>query len=173
MLKSPPVIWLLGLSGAGKSTLAHGLVSKFQENKQSVELLDGDVMRAQTGAKGFLKNERLVHLRSMADLAASKSSNGKIIVAAFITPYEEARRYLRKTCHNYIEVWVSTPITECERRDTKGLYAKARRGEIKNFTGVDDPFEIPQSYDIKIETLKTEKESVNELWDLLMKRATI
>ncbi len=170
MVKSFPVIWLLGLSGAGKSTLARSLVENLQREGLPVELLDGDVMRAQTGAHGFTRKERLEHLKSMSDLAASTSTSGKIVVSAFITPYEEARIYLRQKCFRYIEVWVSTPLEECERRDVKGLYAKARRGEIKNFTGLDDPFEIPKQYDLKIETLKSEKETAEILWTLLKER---
>lgn len=167
MFKSPPVIWLLGLSGAGKSTLAQAIVSKLMENGESVELLDGDVMRAKTGTNGFSRNERLQHLQSMADLASRTAASGKIVVAAFITPYEEARKYLRKTCPGYIEVWVSTPFEECERRDVKGLYAKSRRGEIKNFTGIGDAFENPLSPDIVIETIKSENETAEDLWEML------
>lgn len=169
-MKSPPVIWLLGLSGAGKSTLAQALLLKFQNEGRHVELLDGDVMRARTGANGYTRTERLKHLRSMADLAASLSQSGNIVIAAFITPYEEARTYLRHACPSSIVVWVATPIEECERRDTKGLYARARRGEIQNFTGLDDPFESPQDYDLKIETIKAENETAEYLWKLLKER---
>lgn len=163
MIKSSPIIWLLGLSGAGKTTLGKALVNSLAANGVPVEFMDGDIMRSKTGTVGFERSERLTHLRSMSEMAKTASLSGKVVIAAFITPYEDARRYLRKNCPGYIEVWVSTPLAECERRDTKGLYAKAREGKIKNFTGIDDPFETPTDSDITVETWSSVEESLSTL----------
>lgn len=160
----PAVIWFTGFSGAGKSALAHRLVEALQQRCVAVELLDGDVMRAKKKVAGFTRPERLAHLREMANEASELARRGKIVVGAFITPYEEARAYLRATCPCYIEVFVDTPFAECERRDVKGLYAKARKGEITHFTGIDDVFEVPQRPDIHIRTTgKSEEQCLAEL----------
>ncbi len=160
----PSIIWLLGLSGAGKSTLAQLLALELRRTGEEVVVLDGDVIRQAKPSIGFSREERLAHLQMMARQAAHHQQQGITVIAAFITPYEEAREFLRAHCQNYIEVWVTTPLAECERRDVKGLYARARQGEVKNFTGVSDSFETPLKADIFIDTTgKTVEESSREL----------
>ncbi len=150
---TPAVIWFTGLSGAGKTTLARRLFGDLQANGYSVEFLDGDVIRNFFQDRGFSKEERLRHLKSMSFIAAKLESKGAFVVASFITPYEETRRDNRETFANYAEVYVKTSLAVCESRDTKGLYKKARSGEIQNFTGISDPFEEPAHPDLVIDTV--------------------
>lgn len=122
-------------------------------------------MRAKTGNRSFSREARLAHLSQMGLLARDYSLQGQVIIAAFITPYEESRQALRKSCPGYFEVWIDSSLATCEGRDVKGLYAKARSGEIKSFTGISDVFEEPKSFDLRI---KTDDRSVEDsLSDLL------
>jgi adenylylsulfate kinase len=165
------VIWLIGYSGAGKTTLAQRLADALQNDGRRVEILDGDVVRASTQRMGFSREARLSHLQTMAAEAARLERAGAVVIGAFITPYEEARRFLRQTCQSYVEVWVDTSLAACEARDVKGLYAKARRGEISHFTGISDVFEEPARADIR---LSTANRSVEEcLAELQLKLAAL
>lgn len=148
----PKVIWLTGLSGAGKSTIAEALVLKLKEKGIKTEHLDGDTVRAIFPQTGFTKEERIKHIKRVGFLASKLESNGIFVVASFISPYQESREFVRGICKNFIEVYVSTPLAECEKRDVKGLYKKARAGEIQNFTGISDPFEEPQNPELSIDT---------------------
>lgn len=160
----PLVLWFIGLSGAGKSTLAQALAEQYSQAGYKVELLDGDAVRAKNPGLGFGREQRLAHLKVVAQQAAELESKGSIVIGAFITPYESARNYLRTTCARYVEVWVDTELGECERRDVKGLYAKARRGELTQFTGISDVFEEPITCDIRLKTKgKSVEESLKEL----------
>lgn len=161
----PVVIWLLGLSGAGKTTLAQRLAHHFATQGTKATLLDGDVVRAKKPMAGFARADRLEHLKAVAHEASQLEKSGHVVLGAFITPYEEARSFLRQTCQNYIEVWVDTTLEDCERRDVKGLYGKARRGEIAHFTGISDIFEQPLHADIH---LKTANHSVEETFQELL-----
>lgn len=164
----PLVLWFIGLSGAGKSTLAQALAQQYSQAGYKVELLDGDTVRAKNPGLGFGREQRLAHLKAVAHQAAELEAKGSIVIGAFITPYESARDYLRTTCHRYVEVWVDTELGECERRDVKGLYAKARRGELKQFTGISDIFEEPVACDIRLKTKgKSVDESLKELTQAL------
>jgi len=164
----PMVIWFTGLSGAGKTTLAQGLARALRSQGLKVELLDGDIARAKKPQTGFGREDRLEHLRLMAQEAALLEKQGAIVLAAFITPYEEARQFLRKTCGRYVEVWVDTSLSVCEERDVKGLYARARRGELTQFTGISDVFEEPLTCDIRLKTLgQSESETLRELQEKL------
>lgn len=162
---TPAVIWFTGLSGAGKSTLSEKLRALLMEKGHDVELLDGDTVRTFFKDTGFSHDERMRHLKSMGFIASKLESHGTIVIASFITPYEEARSFIRTLCKNYIEIYVSTSLAECERRDTKGLYKMARGGKIQNFTGVSDPFESPTCADIDIET---EGRSIEESFSTLV-----
>ncbi|MBY0516567.1 MAG: adenylyl-sulfate kinase [Bacteriovoracaceae bacterium] len=163
----PAVIWLIGLSGAGKSSLAKRLVEYLRQHNVMAEHLDGDIVRS-TRPRGFSRIERLEHLNEVAIIAADKERSGLLVVGSFITPYQEARNNLRQKCQKYIEVWVDSELEDCEKRDVKGLYAKARSGEIKNFTGISDVFESPLNSDIHLVTKnKTENESLKELIEKL------
>ncbi|HEU5219762.1 MAG TPA: adenylyl-sulfate kinase [Gemmatimonadales bacterium] len=148
----PAVIWLTGLSGAGKSTIADRVFAELRHRGLKVERLDGDTVRDIFPATGFTRPERDAHLRRVGYLASKLEGNGVYVVASFVSPYEESRRFVRGLCRRFIEVHVDTSIEECERRDVKGLYARARRGEIRNFTGIDDPYETPVSPELRLDT---------------------
>lgn len=160
----PKVIWLTGLSGSGKSTIAEGLYKRIQSRGLKVEYLDGDRVRNIFPKTGFSKEERDRHVKRIGFLASMLEKNGVIVVAAFISPYNDSRKFVRDLCNNFIEVHVSTPLEECKRRDIKGLYAKAEKGEIKNFTGIDDPYEVPLQPELSIDTTNiTVDEAVNRI----------
>lgn len=164
----PKVIWLTGLSGSGKSTIAEELYKKLKNKEIKVEYLDGDRVRDIFPKTGFSKEERDRHIKRIGFLASMLEKNGVIVIAAFISPYEEARQFVRDMCSNFIEVHVSTPLAECKRRDMKGLYAKAEKGEIKNFTGVNDPYEEPLNPELRIDTTNISvKEAVERIIPLV------
>jgi adenylylsulfate kinase len=149
---TPAVVWLTGLSGAGKSTIAAWVADAIRGRGYRVECLDGDAVRAIFPQTGFTRAEREEHLRRVGYLASKLEQNGVFVVASFVSPYEASRQFVRGLCRNFVEVYVSTPLAECERRDVKGLYARARRGEIEHFTGIDDPFEAPGHPELTIDT---------------------
>jgi len=148
----PAVVWFTGLSGSGKSTLAEKLEHALKARGVDTETLDGDRVRAAFPSIGFSREERNAHIRRMGFMAGLLEKHGVVVLASFVSPYEEARQAARRQCRNFIEVYLSTPLSECERRDVKGLYSKARRGEIANFTGVSDPYEVPEHPDLVIDT---------------------
>ena len=150
----PVVVWLTGLSGSGKSTVAGWLVTELRRRGLRVEELDGDSIRHIFPNTGFTKPERDAHIRRVGYLASKLEQNGVFVVASFVSPYSESREFVRDLCANFVEVYVATPIEECERRDVKGLYEKARRGEIRNFTGIDDPYEPPLAPALTIDTTR-------------------
>jgi adenylylsulfate kinase len=125
-----------------------------------VEELDGDSIRHIFPNTGFTKAERDAHIRRVGYLASKLERNGVFVVASFVSPYRDAREFVRGLCTNFVEVHVATPIDECEKRDVKGLYAKARRGEISNFTGIDDPYEPPVAPELVIDTSRVSLEEV-------------
>lgn len=148
----PAVLWFTGLSGSGKSTIASRVVDDLRRAGNEVENLDGDAIREIFPQTGFTRSDRDAHVRRVGYLASRLESHGIFVVASLISPYEESRRFVRGLCANFIEIHVSTPLEECERRDIKGLYAKARRGEITGFTGIDDPYEPPVNPEVTIDT---------------------
>ena len=152
--QEPFVLWFTGLSGAGKSTLANAVHEILSLKGYKTERLDGDIIRGVFPKTGFDKESRDKHVRRVGFLASLLEKNGVIVLASFISPYRESREFVRKQCKNFIEVYISTSLEECEKRDVKGLYKKARSGEIKNFTGIDDPFEPPVDPEIIIDTAK-------------------
>lgn len=163
----PKVIWFTGLSGSGKSTLAEALYKRLKEQDIKVEQLDGDIVRNVFPKTGFSKEERNRHVRRVGFLASKLEENGVTVIASFISPYRESREFVRTQCSQFVEVYVSTPIEVCEERDVKGLYKKARSGEITQFTGIDDPYEAPQNPEIEIDTSKY---SVDDSVDLILKK---
>jgi sulfate adenylyltransferase len=149
-------IWLTGLSGAGKSTLAELLVGLLQEHGRQVTVLDGDVVRTHLSkGLGFSKDDRDTNVRRIGFVAAEIVRHGGTVVCAVVSPYREARDDVRGLMPKgqFIEVFVNTPLEVCEARDTKGMYAKARRGEITGFTGIDDPYEPPLDPEITLDTV--------------------
>ena len=146
------VIWITGLSAAGKTTIATALSEKLIALGQRVEHLDGDLIRKIFPGTGYSREERDRHVKRIGYLSAMLEKHDVFVVASFISPYREARAFVRSQCSNFIEVYVSTPLEECEKRDPKGLYKKARTGEISNFTGISDPYEVPENAEIVIKT---------------------
>lgn len=148
----PAVVWFTGLSGSGKSTIAQHLHDQMVARGWRCEHLDGDAIRQIFPATGFTRADRDAHVRRVGYLASRLESHGIFVIASLISPYAESRDFVRGLCGNFVEVYVSTPLSECERRDVKGLYARARRGEIKNFTGLDDPYEPPSRAEVVLDT---------------------
>jgi len=150
----PAVIWFTGLSGSGKSTVADWVAEQLRKRGLPVERLDGDAVRRIFPETGFGRDERNAHLRRIGYLASKLEAHGVFVVASFVSPFAESRDFVRSVCNSFIEVYVTTPLEVCERRDPKGLYAKARRGEILNFTGVSDPYEAPLAAEVSFDTSK-------------------
>ena len=146
------VYWLTGLPASGKTALADRLYEYLKMKGLKVERLDGDALRTMFPETGFSREDRNRHVRRAGEYAAKFEKEGAIVVASLISPYRESRAYVRSLCSYFIEVYVKASLETCERRDPKGLYKKARAGEIKNFTGIDDPYEVPESPDSVIPT---------------------
>jgi adenylylsulfate kinase len=160
-----PVIWFTGLSGSGKSTLANALESKLFELGYKTYVLDGDNVRMGLNKDlGFSDNDRKENIRRIAEVANLFSDSGTLTLTAFISPFIEDRNIARDIIgDNFIEVWVKADLDTCEVRDPKGLYKKARLGEIKNFTGIDSPYESPENPELIIETDKLDIEQSIEI----------
>ena len=161
----PAVLWFTGLSGAGKSTIAREVCERLLAARLRVEYLDGDAIRHVFPNTGFTKPERDAHVRRVGFLASRLEHHGVFVVCALISPYVESRAAVRKLCRRFIEIHVSTPLEECERRDVKGLYKRARHGEIANFTGIHDVYEPPASPELRIDTCDL---SVGQAADVVM-----
>ncbi|MEW6696507.1 MAG: adenylyl-sulfate kinase [Bacillota bacterium] len=154
-MKKGFTIWFTGLSAAGKTTLGGLLYDYLKERGESAELLDGDVVR-QSICKdlAFSKEDRLENIRRVCFLSKLLNKHGIIVIASFITPYNEMRGYLKEEIENYIEVYTKCSLDALIQRDPKGLYKKALNGEIKQFTGISDTFEEPESPNLTVETDK-------------------
>jgi len=151
--RSPaPVLWFTGLSGSGKSTIAVKVHEALARRGTEVEYIDGDALREVFPTTGFTRAEREEHLRRAGYLASRLAAHGVTVVASFVSPYRDSRDFIRRLCPGFVEIYVATPLEECERRDVKGLYARARRGEIRNFTGIDDPYEAPERPELTLDT---------------------
>ncbi|MEQ9265252.1 MAG: adenylyl-sulfate kinase [Balneolaceae bacterium] len=148
----PTVLWFTGLSGSGKSTISEKVYEIISGLGYEVEHLDGDVIRDIFPKTGFSKDDRNNHIKRVGYLASRLQAHKVFVIGSFVSPYKEARDFVRDLCEDFTEVYISTPYEECERRDVKGLYAKAKRGEIKNFTGLDDPYEAPEHAELEIDT---------------------
>jgi sulfate adenylyltransferase len=175
--KQGACVWFTGLTNAGKSTTAAILTTLLQEHGRQVTLLDGDVVRTHfSEGLGFSKEDRDQNVRSIGFVAAEIVRHGGLVLCAAVSPYRATRNDVRNTVgkDHYVEVFVDTPIEVCEARDTKGLYAKARRGEIKGFTGVDDPYEPPLHPELKLDTvLYTAEENARRILDYLIRRGYV
>ena len=165
------MIWFTGLSGSGKSTIAIALERELQQRGLLCRILDGDNIRSGINNNlGFSAEDRVENIRRIAEVGKLFVDTGIITLAAFISPNNEIREM---AAEDFLEIYVSTPLEECERRDVKGLYAKARRGEIKNFTGISAPFEAPAHPALSLDTSKLSlKESVDQLLDLILPKVT-
>ncbi|HEV8429164.1 MAG TPA: bifunctional sulfate adenylyltransferase/adenylylsulfate kinase [Pyrinomonadaceae bacterium] len=149
-------VWFTGLSAAGKSTTAEILTALLQEHGRQVTVLDGDIVRTHLSqGLGFSKHDRDLNIRRIGFVASEIVRHHGAVICAAVSPYRATRNDVRSMigADKFIEVFVDTPLSECERRDTKGMYLKARRGELKNFTGIDDPYEPPVNAELRIETV--------------------
>lgn len=168
------MIWFTGLSGSGKSTIAIALERELHKRGLLCRILDGDNIRSGINNNlGFTEADRIENIRRIAEVSKLFVDTGIITIAAFISPSNDIREMAANIIgkDDFLEVYVSTPIEECERRDVKGLYAKARRGEIKNFTGISAPFEAPAHPALTLDTSALSlEESVNELLELILPR---
>lgn len=165
------MLWFTGLSGSGKSTVAIALERELQKRGLLCRILDGDNIRTGINANlGFSADDRRENIRRVAEVAKLFVDTGIITIAAFVSPTEDLRNLAQHIIgkDDFKEIFISTPIEECERRDVKGLYARARRGEVKNFTGISAPFEAPQHPALSLDTSKLSlEESVAQLLQLL------
>ncbi len=153
------VLWFTGLSGAGKSTLADRVYERLTQSGRRIERLDGDSLRAAFPATGFSRKDRDEHIKRVGYMASRLEHHGVIVVASFISPYREARDFVRGLCRNFVEVYVDASLETCRKRDVKGLYKKAMAGQIQSFTGLDDPYEEPQHPEIVV---KTDQQSIDQ-----------
>ena len=168
------MIWFTGLSGSGKSTIAIALERELQKRGLLCRILDGDNIRSGINNNlGFSEEDRVENIRRIAEIGKLFVDTGIITIAAFISPNNDLREMAARIIgpDDFMEIYVSTPIEECERRDVKGLYAKARRGEIKNFTGISAPFEAPAHPALSLDTSRLSlEESVAQLLQLILPR---
>ena len=168
------MIWFTGLSGSGKSTIAIALERELQKRGLLCQILDGDNIRSGINNNlGFTAEDRKENIRRIAEVGKLFVHTGIITIAAFISPNEELREMASDIIgkDDFMEIYVSTPLEECERRDVKGLYAKARKGEIKNFTGISAPFEAPQNPTLSLDTSKLSlEESIEQLLGIILPR---
>ena len=171
------VLWFTGLSGSGKSTLADALEKRFYDCGIHTYLLDGDNIRHGLNRDlGFSAAERTENIRRVAEVARLLADAGCIVLTAFISPYRADRALARERMESgeFLEIYVRCSLEECERRDPKGLYAKARRGEIPSFTGVSDPYEEPQAPELEIDTGNVSvEEAVEEILEELNRRGIL
>lgn len=174
------VLWFTGLSGAGKSTLAWAVANELAHEGAPVEVLDGDEVRTHLSAGlGFSREDRDTNVRRIGWVAATLAKHGVIAVTAAISPYRDARAEARaladaKAPGSFVEVFVDAPVEVCEARDVKGLYAKARAGEISAFTGVSDPYEAPTDPEVHVRTdQQGEAESVAVIIEALRSRGVL
>ena len=153
-------LWFTGLPCSGKTVLANAVAEDLKVKGMKVERLDGDIVRKSlTRDLGFTKQDRAMNIERVTFVAKLLTRNGVAVLASFVSPYNKIRDYSRKEIGNYILVFVKCSLEVCEERDVKGMYAKARAGEIKDFTGIDHPFEEPENPDIIVET---DKQTVEE-----------
>lgn len=168
------MIWFTGLSGSGKSTVAMGVERELHARGILCRILDGDNIRAGINNNlGFSEEDRTENIRRIAEIGKLFVQTGIVTLACFVSPTNDIRNMAREIVgiEDFLEVYISTPIEECERRDVKGLYARARRGEVKNFTGISAPFEKPDHADVSIDTsIIPLEESVKQLTDLIIDR---
>ncbi len=147
----PFVVWITGLSGAGKTEVAKVVVEKLNKMKLNTDHLDGETIRHLFPRTGFTKPEVDQHIKRVGLLASRLEKNGVFVVASFISPYRESRQFVKRLCNNFIEVYLSTPLEVCEKRDYNRLYSRAGKGEVKNLPGVDVEYERPENPDVEID----------------------
>ncbi len=167
------MVWFTGLSGSGKSTIAMGVERELHKRGILCRILDGDDIRAGINSNlGFSAEDRMENIRRIAEIGKLFVQTGIVTLACFVSPTNDVRRLARDIIgeEDFMEVYVSTPLEECERRDVKGLYARARKGEVKEFTGISAPFEVPENPTLEIDTsCLSLEESVRRVVEMIMK----
>jgi bifunctional enzyme CysN/CysC len=170
------VLWFTGMSGSGKSTIANLLERKLHSEGRHTYILDGDNVRHGLNRDlGFTDADRVENIRRVAEVAKLMAEAGLVVIVSFISPFRSERRSAREIMREgeFTEIFVDTPLEECIRRDPKGLYARALKGEIPNFTGIDSPYEAPENPEIHLRTLGRQPEDmVKEIEDWLIERET-
>jgi adenylylsulfate kinase len=150
------VLWLTGLPCSGKSTIAEKLAAEVTRRGRRAQILDGDIVRQHLSqGLGFSREDRHINILRIAFVAELLAAHGVIVIVAVVSPFEATRREARQRSRAFFEVHVDCPVGECERRDVKGMYALARAGKIQEFTGIDSPYEVPESPDLRVKTLET------------------
>ena len=171
------VLWFTGLSGAGKSTLAHAVEEQLHRQNRRTFVLDGDNIRHGLSSNlGFAEADRRENIRRVGEAAKLMMEAGLIVLTAFISPFRADREAVRKLLPHgdFLEIYCSAPLEVCEARDVKGFYKRARAGEIKNYTGIDSPYETPENPELVVATDRMSiEESVEQVLDLLRRRAII
>ncbi len=167
------MVWFTGLSGSGKSTIAMGVERELHKRGILCRILDGDDIRAGINSNlGFSAEDRMENIRRIAEIGKLFVQTGIVTLACFVSPTQDLRRLARDIIgeEDFKEVYVSTPLEECERRDVKGLYARARKGDVKEFTGISAPFEVPENPTLEIDTsCLSLEESVRSVVEMIMK----
>lgn len=161
-------VWFTGLSGAGKTTITRAIADELRAQGCQLEILDGDIVRENlTKGLGFSKEDRDINIRRIGFVANLLTRNGVIVLVSAISPYREIREEVRQSIGDFVEVFVNAPLATCEERDVKGLYKRARAGEIKQFTGIDDPYEPPVNPEVEC---RTDLEELSESVGKVMKK---
>ena len=171
--QTPVCLWMTGLSGSGKSTLANALEQELNKKGKHTYILDGDNLRHGLNSDlGFSEADRNENVRRAAEAAELMVDAGLIVIVGLISPFKKEREWARSRFKDdqFKEIYISTSLQECEHRDTKGLYKKARKGEVKDFTGIDSPYEPPENPDVIIDT---ENKSVSECVQLILEKANL
>lgn len=172
----PFLILFTGLSGAGKSTIANALQSKLETDGFSSYLLDGDILRKGINKDlSFSPEDRKENLRRMAEIASLFLDAGFIVLSAFITPYKESRNVIKEIVgeENYLEIFVNTSLDTCIKRDVKGLYEKAKKGEIKNMTGIDAPYEVPENPFLEIKEENSLEQTIELIYTAIQNKLKV
>lgn len=166
------MVWFTGLSGSGKSTIAMGVERELHKRGILCRILDGDNIRAGINSNlGFSAEDRMENIRRIAEIGKLFVQTGIVTLACFVSPTNDVRKLARRIIgeEDFKEVFVSTPLEECERRDVKGLYARARKGEVKDFTGISAPFEVPENPTLEIDTSRLSvEESVKRVVEMIL-----
>lgn len=165
-IKTGCVIWLTGLSGSGKTSLAKKLSDQLVAENRNVICLDGDDIRKYFPQLGYSKEDRNEHVKRIGLTASFLEKQGSIVIVSLISPYLESRNFTRAICQNFHEIYLSATVEDCQKRDLKGLYKRALAGEIKNFTGVNDPYEVPLTPEL---VLNTGTENIEKSYNQLKK----